>query len=117
MVVEDDEAPFLIIEDVLDRTEVNLVWVKDGEEAIKLCNKTGRDYFIDLIIMDLYLPRINGFEAIKRIKSVNRDIPIVVLTSHSRPHDKKAAFDAGCDDYITKPVLEKELLEAVKRNI
>lgn len=117
LVVEDDEAPFLIIEDVLDRTEVNLVWVKDGEEAIKLCNKTGRDYFIDLIIMDLYLPRINGFEAIKRIKSVNRDIPIVVLTSHSRPQDKKAAFDAGCDDYITKPVLEKELLEAVKRNI
>ena len=111
----------LIVEDNMDTYElVRFILEKNGYETFLAMN--GRDgvnaavkQHPDLIIMDLSMPEMDGWTATRLIKGdlQTSSIPLIALTAHALPGDRKRAFDAGCDEYITKPMDLLELLETV----
>jgi len=112
----------LIIEDNMDTYElVRFILEKNGFETFLAMN--GRDgvnaatkQMPDLIIMDLSMPEMDGWTATRLIKGnkATASIPLIALTAHALPTDRKRAFDAGCDEYITKPMDLIDLLETVR---
>lgn len=117
------EGRILVVEDNMDTYElVRFILEKNGFETFLAMN--GRDgvnaagkQMPDLIIMDLSLPEMDGWTATRLIKGNPKTafIPLIALTAHALPSDRQRAMDAGCDDYITKPMDLEELLEAIRR--
>ncbi len=108
LVAEDVESNFQLLETLLRKTKVNIIWVKDGEKAIETANTT-KD--IDLILMDIQMPVLNGFEATRAIKKTQPNMPIIAVTAFALEGDREKMLDAGCDGYISKPIKSKLLYE------
>jgi PAS domain S-box-containing protein len=112
LIAEDDMSNYLLIESILKRdSKVKLLNAEDGQEAVNLY-KSNPD--IDLVIMDMKMPVMSGFEATKIIKSMNMNLPILAVTAYALSGDNEKARDAGCDDYISKPFDGKVLLNKIK---
>ena len=110
LIVDDEELIRDVIKEYLANENYAYVEAKNGEEAID-CVKFNDD--IDLVIMDVMMPKLDGFSACKEIKKI-KDIPIIVLSARSEEFDKLMGFDLGIDDYVTKPFSPKELLARIK---
>lgn len=107
LVVEDNLDNMTLISDVLHSLGYNVIAAKDGEEGVK----AARSAKPDLILMDLSLPRVDGWTATRMIKAdpnLNA-IPVIALTAHAMPGDRQRALDAGCDDYVSKPINLRDL--------
>jgi two-component system cell cycle response regulator DivK len=112
LVAEDDEISFKFLNLVLTRKlNVNVIWAINGQIAVDYCRLYGH---IDLVLMDLQLPVVDGIEAIKIIKSFRPEIPIIVQTANAFNEEWERCFEAGCDDYINKPVNVQELLYRIE---
>ena len=119
LVVEDHEMNRDMLTRRLERKGYSVITAQDGAEGCELARTKNPD----IILMDISLPIMNGWEATQRIKSdpLTRRIPIVILTAHALATDRAKAFEMGCDDYDTKPVdffrlmqkIEKLLLEKI----
>jgi PAS domain S-box-containing protein len=114
LIVEDDETSFLYLKTVLKLGKIEWVHATDGLQAIEMCRKNPK---IGLVLMDIKLPGINGLEATRKIKAFRPDLPIIAQTAHAFTSDKKAASQAGCDDFITKPIPKNELLKIVTKHL
>lgn len=110
MLVEDDPALSFIVKDNLQQNNYQVEVAMDGEKALQLFH-TGE---YDLIILDVMLPKIDGFVVAKTIREVNEQIPILFLTARSMNEDKITGLTLGGDDYITKPFSMEELLLKMK---
>ena len=110
LIVEDDEASYLYLESILRRTYSTVLHALDGREALGFCNS--RD--ITLVLMDLKMPVMDGFEATRRIKSFKPDLPIIAITAYAMSGDEQRAFDAGCDDYLAKPLKKEDFLKKLQ---
>lgn len=113
LLVEDNDMNRDAITRLLQRRGFTLFTAPDGEEGVRVC----REVQPDLVLMDLGLPGVDGFEATRRIKAdpATRRIPVVALTARALTSDQEAAFAAGCDDYDTKPVDLARLVEKIQR--
>ena len=113
LLVEDNEMNRDMLSRRLQRRGYEVIMAVDGEEGIKLA----RSESPDLILMDMSLPVIDGWEANRRIKAAvaTRTIPIIALTAHAMATDREKALTAGCDDYDTKPVELPRLLGKIDR--
>lgn len=107
LVVEDLSVIYYFIKEVLLPTNASLLHAKTGEEAIAICKENPS---IDLILMDIQLPGINGYEATKTIKNINPQIIVIAQTANALAEDRKKSVDAGCDDYMAKPLRVNTLL-------
>ncbi|HAF28470.1 MAG TPA: hypothetical protein DCG75_05415 [Bacteroidales bacterium] len=107
LIAEDKKINFDIIQETLSITDVDLLWAKNGQEAIQMVESHGN---IDLILMDIQMPVMDGYECTKRIKEMSKDIPIIAQTAYALPQDSYKCFDAGCDDYISKPISLNQFL-------
>lgn len=114
LVAEDVESNFIYLKSIFRKTLANLVWAKNGKEAIE---KFQENPELDLILMDLRMPVVSGFEAIEEIRRQNKTIPIIVQTAFARDEDKVQIDKTGCDDYITKPINKEELLTMVSKYV
>jgi PAS domain S-box-containing protein len=101
LVVEDDLVNYQFIEALLEKTQVQLLHAENGTQALELCRNINK---IDLILMDIKLPEVNGYEITREIKSFRKDIPIIAQTAFSLSDVKERCFESGCNDIITKPV-------------
>jgi two-component system, cell cycle response regulator DivK len=112
LIVEDQEDNRAILRDLLSRAGYALIEAADGEEGVKLAQREQPD----LILMDIQLPVIDGYEATRRIKGVAelKSIPIIAVTSYALSGDEARARAAGCDGYVTKPFSPRELLTKVR---
>ena len=110
LLVEDDETLRYIVKDNLEQNNYVVAVADDGEEALK--SYSGAHY--SLIILDVMLPKKDGFEVAKTIRKSNPDIPILFLTARSMTEDKIHGLSIGGDDYITKPFSMEELLLKIK---
>jgi len=112
MVVEDQEDNRQILRDLLGNNGYELIEAWDGEAALT----TLASQRPDLILMDIQLPGIDGYEVTRRIKADPglRAIPIIAVTSYALSGDAEKAFDAGCDAYVTKPYSPRQLLAKVR---
>lgn len=112
LVVEDEDINFMFIEEVLEDRNINLIHACNGHEAIKIC-KARKD--IALILMDMKMPLMDGFEATKHIKKFRPSIPIIAQTALAMAGDKALSLEAGCDDYISKPINVEEIINLVDK--
>ncbi|MBU8892970.1 MAG: response regulator [Bacteroidales bacterium] len=107
LIAEDTEMNYLFLVEALKPTEVQIIRAKDGEEAIELFNKNNQ---IDLILMDINMPKLDGFETTKRIKKIRKDIPIIAQTALNLEDAREKSEVVGCDDFILKPIRLKLFL-------
>jgi CheY-like chemotaxis protein len=113
LVAEDDDISFALLEVFLSRN-YQLLRTINGEQTIEMFKKNPN---IALILMDLKMPIMDGYDATREIRKLDKNIPIVAQTAYALAGDSQKALDAGCDDYVTKPIKKEELLEKIKRNL
>lgn len=109
LIIEDDKMIVAGLEDTLQFHDYEVVTAGSGKEGLALFQKEKPD----LIILDIMLPGVDGFEVCKKVKQENHDVPIIMLTARSQESDKLLGFELGVDDYVTKPFSVKELVARV----
>ena len=111
LLVEDNEMNRDMLSRRLERKGYEVVIAVDGQKAIDLAASVKPD----LILMDMSLPVVDGWEATRRLKAdaLTKQIPIIALTAHAMPEDERRAREAGCNDYDTKPIELPRLLEKI----
>ena len=113
LIVEDERAIVEILKFNLQREGYNTLEALDGETGLEL----GRSADPDLILLDVMLPKMNGFEICEKLREGGSTTPIIMLTAREEETDKVFGLEAGADDYMTKPFSMRELLARVKANI
>lgn len=113
LVAEDEFSNFLFIKELLETTQINIIHVINGIDAIK----NARSNNIDIILMDIKMPDMDGLEATKQIREFNKNIPIIAQTAYAFSEDKRKCLLAGCNHYISKPLDPEKLLELIQMNI
>jgi PAS domain S-box-containing protein len=111
LIAEDDDYAFQYLNIVLDGIFNNLYRATTGEEAVEIC-KNHPD--LDLILMDVKMPVMNGYEATKYIRNFNKDIIIIAQTAYALMGNKEQAFSAGCNEYISKPIKKTKLIKLLE---
>jgi CheY-like chemotaxis protein len=114
LIAEDVESNFLYLKAVLSKLNATIFWAQNGIEAIKICD---HEKTIDLVLMDLQMPEMNGYEATVILKKSFPQLPIIAQTAFAMSDDREKAMDAGCDDYLAKPIKSKDLLNVVAKFI
>jgi CheY-like chemotaxis protein len=112
LIAEDNDSNYILMTYILKR-DYEYVRAKNGVEAVEQADKGG----IDLILMDIKMPEMDGLEATKRIKAAHPELPILALTANAFDSDRQLAFDAGCDDFLAKPVSSARCLELIAKYI
>ncbi len=112
LVVDDNEDSRELVKKILKKHDYEIIEAVDGEEAIAKAIA----YRPDLILMDISIPKIDGYEATRRLKERAdfKDIPIIAFTAHAMRGDQEKALQAGCDGYISKPINVRELPNQIK---
>jgi PAS domain S-box-containing protein len=114
LIAEDDQSNYYFLFEALKETGVQIVWAKDGEETMDLFREHED---LDLILMDINMPVINGYECTRRIKNKRPDLPVIAQTAYAMSGEREISREAGCDDYLSKPIKVSELLETMARHI
>lgn len=114
LVVEDDPKSYEYLVEILEEYDIQLHLATDGKRAVDIFRDNGG---FDMVLMDLQLPRLNGFEATRLIREKDEKIPIIAQTAYAMHKDKEKAMKAGCNDFITKPVRESELVKIMENHL
>jgi CheY-like chemotaxis protein len=113
IIAEDDETSEKLVSITVNEFSREVLAARTGSEAVEFC-RTNPD--TDLILMDIQMPEMNGYEATRQIRQFNRDIVIIAQTAFGLTGDREKAIEAGCNDYIRKPVNKDELLSIIRKN-
>ena len=111
LIAEDEENNYRYFKMMISKTQANVLRAENGIEAIKIC----REKTIDLVLMDIKMPEMDGLEATKIIKKDIGDIPIIALTAFAMENDEKMSIEAGCDAYISKPISGQKFMILINR--
>lgn len=114
LIAEDEESSFIFLQAVLKKNISDILWAKNGVEAIKLFKENPN---INLVLMDLKMPELNGYEAAKTIRKINNKIPIIAQTAYAMPGDRDKVISHGFDDYISKPIKKDDLLKIISKHL
>jgi CheY-like chemotaxis protein len=102
LITEDDEISYKYIELVLSRkTNINIIWAVNGKQAVEYCQLYEH---IDIILMDIQLPDIDGYEAARQIKTFRPNLPIIVQSANAYNDEWEKCLATGCDAYVSKPI-------------
>lgn len=112
LVAEDDEINYQYIKEIFRDTGASLLHAVNGKEAVEICQNNNN---IGLILIDIKMPVMNGYDAIKRIREFRPDIPIIAQTAYALSNEMLKAFNAGSNDYISKPFKKDNLLALVSK--
>jgi len=106
LIVEDTESNYRLINILLEKQGAETIWALSGNQGVSIC-KNSRD--IDLVLMDINLPDIDGYQATAAIKVFRPNLPIVAQTAYAMAGEKEKSLEFGCDDYISKPIIPEIL--------
>jgi two-component system cell cycle response regulator DivK len=112
LIVEDDEISLEFLTELLLPSKVKIVTAQDGLKAIDCCKE---DSSIDLVLMDVRMPKLNGREAMLEIKKIRPNLPIIAQTAFAMSGDKEKYLESGFDDYISKPIIMDEILTIISK--
>lgn len=112
LIVEDENSNYKYLETLLNK-RVKLLWVNNGIDAVKAC----KEKKIDLVLMDIKLPKMDGYEATRKIKKIRPKLPVIAVTAYAMNVDKQQSIDAGCDNYISKPYKMEDLFSLINTYI
>ena len=110
LVVDDDKNTRRLLTAVLEAENYSVSTAENGEEALAVLDKT----HVDLIMLDIMMPKMDGYELTTLLRETNNDLPVLMLTAKQLPEDKHKGFQSGTDDYMTKPIDETEMLLRIK---
>ena len=102
LIVDDEEMIRGVLREYVEFEGGKAYEAADGMQAVKMC----RDFDFDIIVMDVMMPRLDGFSAVKEIKKI-KNIPVIMLSARGEEYDKLFGFEIGVDDYVTKPFSPK----------
>lgn len=114
LIAEDDHSNYYFLYEALKDTRVEIIWARDGEETLAVFREN-KD--LDLVLMDINMPHINGYQCARIIKEERPDLPIVAQTAYAMSGEREISKDAGCDEYLSKPIKVTELLATIGRLI
>ncbi len=113
LIAEDDPSNQMFIKVILSKTGLNILMANDGMEAVELFDENMDS--LDIILLDIKMPRINGYDVAKYIKSKRPDLPVIALTANAMNNDREKALEAGCDDYMAKPIAKEDLFQKIEK--
>jgi CheY-like chemotaxis protein len=111
LVAEDVPANYMLIEAILSRTGVHLIWARDGQEAVDKCLENEQ---IDLILMDIQMPVMNGLEATRAIKNIRNHIPVLAQTAFTYNYEEETIRAAGISKVLNKPISPELLMFTIQ---
>ena len=114
LIVEDDLSSRLYLNKILERSEVVALNAGDGQQAFDM---TMENPDIDIILLDIQLPVMDGYETAKRIREFRKDIIIIAQTAYGLMDEKDKIMESGFDDYLIKPIISQLLIEKLKSNL
>jgi len=114
LIAEDDDISYSLLQVYLSNDNYEVLRAANGKQTIEMFKK---DPNISLILMDLKMPVLDGYDATREIKKINSKVPIIAQSAYALSGNSQKAIDAGCDDYVTKPINKEELLDKIKRNL
>ena len=114
LVVEDVDTNYFYISSLLEKLNGNILRASDGLIAIDICKN---DPSINLVLMDIELPVMDGYTATREIKKIRPDLPVIDQTAFAMMGEREKSLEAGCDDYIAKPIRKEILFEVISRFI
>ena len=112
LIAEDDNINFLLFQKMMKDKAYQIIRAVNGQEAVDICSHNAA---IDLVLMDIKMPVLNGFEAIEQIRVFRPQLPVIAQTAYSSSEDKVKIEQAGFDDYITKPLNRERLFELMDK--
>jgi len=112
LVAEDKDINFILFDEVLKSTGLILLRTRNGEETVEMCRNNPN---INLILMDIKMPVMNGFEATRLIREFRSNLPIIAQTASAMSGEEEKALEAGCNDYIAKPISPKRLIKTIEK--
>jgi len=112
LVAEDEDSSFKVIDRILNEYGLNTIRAVNGMEAVDLVSSSPG---IRLIFMDIKMPVMNGIQATITIKKHNPQLPIIATTAFAMPGDKEVFREAGCDDYISKPIKDEKIFSLLSK--
>ena len=114
LLAEDDESNAFFIKVILKKASCEVIHVTNGEDAVEQCKASPA---INLVIMDIKMPKMNGLEATRLIKAMKPDLPVIAVTAYALTGDEHRILAAGCDDYLPKPYNKDSILAKVRKFI
>jgi PAS domain S-box-containing protein len=110
LVAEDEQNNYMFIEEALKKTGANIIWAQDGAIAVEHVKNNPK---IDIVLMDIKMPNMDGYEATKEIKKIRKELPVIAQTAYAMSNERNLSIQAGCDEYLTKPIRPKKLLKKI----
>ncbi len=110
LIAEDDDNSYILLKEIFDNSNIKILRAFDGVESVDLCTDK-KD--IDLVLMDIKMPGMDGYEATKQIKKIRPDLPVIIQTAYAFDSDKEKISKSGCDDFINKPFVASQVLMKV----
>ncbi|MDD3566884.1 MAG: tetratricopeptide repeat protein [Bacteroidales bacterium] len=114
LVAEDVTSNYKLIEAFLSDTELTILWAKDGVQAINLFRENPS---VNLVLMDVQMPLLDGINALKNIRKLNQNIPVIINTAFYHNDEREKCFEAGCTDYMSKPIRKEDLLVILTQSL
>jgi PAS domain S-box-containing protein len=112
LIAEDEANSFEFLRIFFTNLNIRVLWAKNGLEVINICQT---DPSINLVLMDIKMPLVNGYEATRKIKGMRPDLPVIAQTAFGTISDKQDALESGCDDYLSKPIHLKQLKDILTK--
>ena len=112
LIVEDEPTCRLYFASVFRNTDVKLLYAHNGKDSVLMVKEYPE---IDLVLMDIKLPVMDGIEATRKIKKLRPRLPVIAQTAYALNNERRKALEAGCDDYLTKPIRLELLMETIER--
>jgi len=110
LIAEDEDINYFLLAEILEPTHARLLWAKTGLQAVSM----SRNYNIDLILMDIKMPEMNGIDAARIIRAEQSDLPIIAQTAYAMQSERELILASGCDDCIVKPLRINTLMNAIR---
>ena len=113
LVAEDNESNQFLMQRLIKLSGGQVEIVSDGQQAVETALKQS----FDLVLMDVQMPVLDGYQATMQLRAAGCKTPIITLTGHTHPDERLKSFNAGCDDYLVKPITRQSLLNAIDRTL
>ncbi|MDO9594649.1 MAG: response regulator, partial [Lutibacter sp.] len=111
-IAEDDESSETLLSLILEEFNPELLIARNGIEAVEICRNNPD---LDLILMDIQMPEMSGYEATQQIRQFNKDVVIIAQTAYGHSSDREKAMNIGCNDYIAKPIKIDALITLIQK--
>ncbi len=114
LIAEDMEMNFVLLKKTLQQTKANIIRAKNGKEMLDIVKS---DRHVDIVLLDMGMPVMDGYEATKLLRNEGFDVPIIAQTAFALDNEKERVLQAGCNDYVEKPIKKEVLFEKINKLI